>query len=326
MSNSFQTSPLAGECLLKARRFFRSVGLSENTCTLSTNQKVLIRSHHSPLPSGGRQYVAQFWEPLAAIPMDFDEYDYLEKMVEDSEPPKSDQRSNGGEETGKNEDKERSRSSRHRSEKNNDNDRRSKRAKSGEESRDREKERGSSHHRSSPKDVDRSDRDKQRGTRETRDRDRDKDRNREDRNGRGRDRDRERDRDKDRVRVKREHEKEREDRDQEKEKERSHRSGSRSERHGNERDREKSRDKEVKEKEREVKEPDRDRESRNAVVGVVDRGFALQLDINNSHFIFCRILILYCHVLYYNYYYISGLISHSHQYLFNERSYNVQVD
>ncbi|KAI3523961.1 hypothetical protein L1887_02508 [Cichorium endivia] len=49
---------------------------------------------------------------------------------------------------------------------------------------------------------------------------------------------------------------------------------------------------------------------------VLDRGFALQLDINNSHFIFCRILILYCHVFYYNYYYISGLISH--QKLFKE--------
>nr|KAJ0194166.1 hypothetical protein LSAT_V11C800453000 [Lactuca sativa] len=52
--------------------------------------------------------------------------------------------------------------------------------------------RRSSHHRSSPKDGVRSDRDKQRGTRETRDRDTDKDRSREDRNGKGRDKDRER--------------------------------------------------------------------------------------------------------------------------------------
>ncbi|XP_052622719.1 uncharacterized protein LOC122195401 [Lactuca sativa] len=102
--------------------------------------------------------------------------------------------------------------------------------------------RRSYHHCSSPKDGDRSDRDKQRGTRETRYRDRDKDRSREDRNGKGRDKDRERererdrggdrDRERDRVRVKREHgrepQKEREDRDQEKEKEheRPHRSGS----------------------------------------------------------------------------------------------------
>nr|KAJ0202023.1 hypothetical protein LSAT_V11C600330210 [Lactuca sativa] len=100
--------------------------------------------------------------------------------------------------------------------------------------------RRSSHHRSSPKDGVRSDRDKQRGTRETRDRDRDKDRSREDKNGKGRDKDRERERDRggdrdrerERVRVRREHgrepEKEREDRDQEKEKEheRPHQSGS----------------------------------------------------------------------------------------------------
>ncbi|XP_052620843.1 splicing factor U2af large subunit B-like [Lactuca sativa] len=79
--------------------------------------------------------------------------------------------------------------------------------------------RRSSHHRSSPKDGIRSDRDKQRGTRETRDIDRDKDRSREDINGKGRDKDRERERERDRggdrdrererVRVKREHRRER---------------------------------------------------------------------------------------------------------------------
>ncbi|CAH1425030.1 unnamed protein product [Lactuca virosa] len=269
--------------LLKSQRFFSECRPSRKH--FHSFQQPEGFNPQSPLLPGGRPYVAQFWELLADLTMDFDEYDYLEKMVENPEPPKSDQRANGGEETGKNEDKERSRSSRHRSEKSSD-DRRSKRAKSGEDSREREKERGSSHHRSSPKDGDRSDRDKQRGTRETRDRDRDKDRSREDRNGKGRDKDRERererdrggdrDRERDRVRVKREHgrepEKEREDRDQEKEKEheRPHRSGSRSERHGSERDREKSRDREVKdkerekekEKEREIREPDRDRESR----------------------------------------------------------------
>ncbi|KAL7597542.1 hypothetical protein Lser_V15G23189 [Lactuca serriola] len=141
------------------------------------------------------------------------------------------------------------------------------------------KERGSSHHRSSPKYGDSSDRDKQRGTRETRDRDRGKDRSREDRNGKGRDQDRERERERDRggdrdwerdrVRVKMEHgrepKKEREERDQEKEKEheRPHRSGSRSERHGSERDREKSRDREFKEKDKEKeKEKEKEREIR----------------------------------------------------------------
>ncbi|KVI04058.1 hypothetical protein Ccrd_017637 [Cynara cardunculus var. scolymus] len=237
--------------------------------------------------------------------MDFDEYDYLEKMVENSEPTKSEERANGGEETGKKEDKDRRPSSRHRSEKNND-ERRSKRAKSGEESRDRERERGSSHHRSSPRDGDRSDRDRQRSNRETKDRDKDK--SREERNGKSRDKDRERDRDRgvdrerERGRGRREHgrefEKEREEREQEKDQERPRRSVSRSERHGNDRDREKSRDREFKDRERErerekeVREPDRESRCarailrwsfwllsqaqglRNAVVGVV--GFALQ--------------------------------------------------
>ncbi|KAK9051907.1 hypothetical protein SSX86_028535 [Deinandra increscens subsp. villosa] len=223
----------------------------------NTSNKPEDFNPQSPLFSGVRQYIAQedlncvagfiftqCWGLFADFPMDFDEYEYLENMVENSDAPKSEQRANGGEETVKNEDKERRHSSRHRSDKHND-DRRSKRAKSGEESRDREKERGSSHHRSSPKD---GDRDRQRSHRETRDRDRD------------------RDMEKDHVRGRREHERGREEREKDKEHDRAHRSGSRSERHGNERDREKSRDKEVKdrekekEKEREVR--DSDRESR----------------------------------------------------------------
>ncbi|KAI7747760.1 hypothetical protein M8C21_028509 [Ambrosia artemisiifolia] len=172
--------------------------------------------------------------------MDFDEYEYLEKMVEN--PDVSEQKANGGEETGKNEDKERRHSSRHRTDRNSD-DRRSKRAKSGEELHDRERERGSSHHRSSPKD---GDRDRQRSSRETRDRDR------------------ERDRDRDRVRGRREYEREREEKDKDKEHDRAHRSGSRSERHANERDREKSRDREVRDRERE-KEREREREKEREI-------------------------------------------------------------
>ncbi|PWA59771.1 splicing factor, CC1-like protein [Artemisia annua] len=205
--------------------------------------------------------------------MDFDEYDYLEKTVENSEAPKPEERANGVEETDKKEDKERRQSSRHRSEKSHD-ERSSKRAKSGEESRDRDTERGSSRHRSSPKDSDRSDRDRHRSSRETRDRDKDK--GREERNGKGRDRDRERERDRDRgadrerdrVRGRREHgresEKEREDKEQDKDLDRPHRSGSRSERTGNDRDKEKSRDRETKdrdgEKSREREVIDRDGE------------------------------------------------------------------
>ncbi|KAL8228351.1 hypothetical protein R6Q57_015935 [Mikania cordata] len=167
--------------------------------------------------------------------MDFDEYEYLEKMVENSDAPESEQRANGSEKTVKSEDKERRHSLRHRSDKNND-DRSSKRAKSGEELRDREREKGSSHHRSSPKEGDRN---RQKSHHETRDRDRDKER--------------------DRMRGRRDHEREREEREKGKEHDRSHRTGSRSERHGNERDREKSRDIEVKDRERE-KEREKERE------------------------------------------------------------------
>ncbi|KAI3745243.1 hypothetical protein L1987_58352 [Smallanthus sonchifolius] len=208
----------------------------------------------SPLFSGVRQYIVQedlksvagstqCWGLLTDGLMDFDEYEYLEKMVENTDAPKSEQRANDGEETVKNEDKERRHSSRHRSDKNND-DRRSKRAKSGEELRDREKERGSSHHRSSPKD---GDRDRQRSHRETRDRDRDRER--------------------DRVRGRRDHEREREEREKDKEPDRTHRSGSRTERQGNERDREKSRDREIKDREKErerEKEKEKEREIRES--------------------------------------------------------------
>ncbi|GKA67416.1 hypothetical protein Tco_0767333, partial [Tanacetum coccineum] len=40
--------------------------------------------------------------PEAVCPMDFDKYDYLEKAVENSDAPKSEERANGVEETDKN--------------------------------------------------------------------------------------------------------------------------------------------------------------------------------------------------------------------------------
>ncbi|GFY94568.1 splicing factor, CC1-like protein [Actinidia rufa] len=207
--------------------------------------------------------------------MDFDEYDYLEKTVENLEPQKLKESLDGGEETLKSGEKESIRSSKHKSEKNDDDlNHRSKRSKSGDDSRDREIERGSSRHRSSPRDGERSDRDRPRSSREHRDRD--KERDREERNGK--DRHRDRDRDKERVRDRdREREsdrdrnrRERDHHDNEKEidreREQSRRSRSHSERRREEPDRERSRDREYKEREmeREREHRERDRESRYA--------------------------------------------------------------
>ncbi|GMN38210.1 hypothetical protein TIFTF001_007445 [Ficus carica] len=190
--------------------------------------------------------------------MDFDEYEYLEKTVENPEAPKAKETANGVEESVKSSEKDRNRSSKHRSDdKDDEREHRSKRSKSGEESRDqdRRKERGSSGRRSRSRD---GERDRHRSSREHRDRDR------EERNGK--ERERERDRDKDKERRERDREGDREkDRDKERERERSRRSRSHSERHRSELDeRERSRDGEFrerdKEKEKEVR--DRDRESR----------------------------------------------------------------
>ncbi|XP_057500152.1 uncharacterized protein LOC130784334 isoform X2 [Actinidia eriantha] len=204
--------------------------------------------------------------------MDFDEYDYLEKTVENLEPQKLKESLDGGEETLKSGEKESIRSSKHKSEKNDDDlNHRSKRSKSGDDSRDREIERGSSRHRSSPRDGERSDRDRPRSSREHRDRD--KDRDREERNGkdrhrdrdrdkeRVRDRDREKDSDRDRNRRERDHDNEKEI---DREREQSRRSRSHSERRREEPDRERSRDREYKEREmeREREHRERDRESR----------------------------------------------------------------
>ncbi|WRX14434.1 RNA recognition motif domain - like 10 [Theobroma cacao] len=173
--------------------------------------------------------------------MDFDEYEYLEKTVENTEPQKAKEDGNGGIDSVKSEERNRSRSSKHKREERADDyeneHRRSKRSKSREESSrdlDRHKERGS---RDGEKDRHRSSREH-----------RDKDRDREERNGRDRERERERDR------KERDRESER-DRDREKERERSTRSQSRSER-----EQERSRDREFSERESR----ERDRESRCA--------------------------------------------------------------
>ncbi|ESQ50823.1 hypothetical protein EUTSA_v10022624mg [Eutrema salsugineum] len=167
--------------------------------------------------------------------MDFDEYEYLEKTVENPH-LENEVGNGGGDEKAKPEVKERSRSSRHRSDEKRDEDedgRRSKRSRSHHRSRSRDRERD--RHRSS-----REHRDKERG-----DRDREKDRDKEERNGK----DRERDRDKDRDSKGRDHDKDRE-------RDRSRRSKSRSERH---RSQEREKSQEIETKERDTKDRDRDR-------------------------------------------------------------------
>ncbi|KAG5526829.1 hypothetical protein RHGRI_032933 [Rhododendron griersonianum] len=219
--------------------------------------------------------------------MEFDEYDYLENAVENREPQKVKEAVDGGEEILESEEKGRSRSSKHKSDRNDDDsNRRSKRSKSGEESRDRDRERGSSRHRSSPRDGERTDRNRPRSSREHRDgrdrdmdrdrnrergREKDSDRDREERNGkdrhrgpdRNKDRDRDRDggRDKDRREGNRDNEKE-----TDREPEQSHRSRSHSERQHDEQVGERSRDRaENKEMEREHRENRRHKEKKEEV-------------------------------------------------------------
>ncbi|KAM7475168.1 hypothetical protein LguiB_022411 [Lonicera macranthoides] len=183
--------------------------------------------------------------------MDFDEYEYLEKMVESPEPQKSKETTNGGEASVKPKDKDRSRSSKHRRDENGKGlSHQSKRSKSRDEPRDRDLGRGFSHHHSSPRDGERSERN---GKERQRHRDRDSDRDG------GINKQRERDRDR-RVRN-REHKK-----DREREREGERRSGSHSERHTDELVREKSQDGEKglekeysgREKERDSIEPTRE--------------------------------------------------------------------
>ncbi|KAI6701022.1 hypothetical protein NL676_015346 [Syzygium grande] len=79
--------------------------------------------------------------------MDFDEYEYLEKTVENPEPHKVKEVANGGEGTLNSGDRRRSRSSKHKDEENEDDaDHLSKRSKSGDKPRDNDR-RGSSRHR-----------------------------------------------------------------------------------------------------------------------------------------------------------------------------------
>ncbi|KAE8008798.1 hypothetical protein FH972_005274 [Carpinus fangiana] len=197
--------------------------------------------------------------------MDFDAYDYLEKTVENPEPQKEKESAlNGGGETGKSGDKDRSRSLKHRSDERDDNvEHHSKRSRSGDDSRDRgrdrNRERGSSHQRSRSGD---GERDRHRSSREHKDKERDgdRDRDREERNGKERDEDRDREPDRDRDRGRRERVRESE---RDRERERSRRSGSRSERHRSDHDeRERSRDRELRERERDRELRERDKESR----------------------------------------------------------------
>ncbi|XP_020889374.1 RNA-binding protein 39 isoform X1 [Arabidopsis lyrata subsp. lyrata] len=164
--------------------------------------------------------------------MDFDEYEYLEKTVENPH-LENEVGNGGGDEKVKSEGRERSRSSRHRGDEKKERD---------EDEDGRRSKRSRSHHRSRSRDRER---DRHRSSREHRDRDREKDIDKEERNGK----DRERDRDKDRDGKGRDHEKDRE-------RDRSRRSRSRSERH---RSQEREKSLEIEPKERETKDRDRDR-------------------------------------------------------------------
>ncbi|PKA55658.1 Nucleolin 1 [Apostasia shenzhenica] len=164
--------------------------------------------------------------------MDFDEYDYLEKTVENPEFAKLPANGGGG---SRSEEKDRIRSSKRRSddvERREDDSRQSKRSKSEGEG-DRHREKGYLRHRSQSRD---GERDRNRSGRE----------HREVRDGKVRERVRERERDRARERER--------EMEREKERERSRRSGSRSDRYrDDERDRHReSRDREYRERERET--------------------------------------------------------------------------
>ncbi|KAL9262829.1 RNA-binding protein 39-like protein [Drosera capensis] len=209
--------------------------------------------------------------------MDFDEYEYLEKTVENPEPQQTKHSVNGGEETVKSGDRDQSRSSKRRS-REDDDDNRSRSRKSGDDSHDRDRHRErSSSHLSRSRDVDRSERDKERhrSSREHRDKDgesesrngrerdhgrdkeRERDRERERERGRGRDRDKEKDSDRDKIESTRERR-----REGGKEDEHERRSRSHSVKH--QEDRAKSRDRDRREGEKECELRERDRDDRYA--------------------------------------------------------------
>ncbi|CAK9316003.1 unnamed protein product [Citrullus colocynthis] len=187
--------------------------------------------------------------------MDFDEYDYLEKTVENPEGQKVKETANGGDADMKSGDKHRSRSSKYKSDSKDDGEHRSKRSKSEDESRDqvRHRDRTSSRHRSRSRERDR---DRHRSSKENRGKE-DREGNQEERSSKDRDdRDKERSHDRDR-RVG--------DGERNRERERSRRSRSRSERHRSDRDegiRERSRDNELREREKERESRERGRDGR----------------------------------------------------------------
>lgn len=170
--------------------------------------------------------------------MDFDEYEYLEKTVENPEVKKLEGKANGGDRVVEYEEKDRGRSSKRRSvdDDGDDLDHPSKPSRSRNESYDHEKER-SSRHGSSGRDREKGDRDRHASSREHRTRDKDES------SGKERNRDRERDSDKkrngNRERRERDFEK---DRIKEEEQERSKRSRNQPERHQDERGGERSKD------------------------------------------------------------------------------------
>ncbi|TYI89378.1 hypothetical protein E1A91_D03G052200v1 [Gossypium mustelinum] len=180
--------------------------------------------------------------------MDFDEYEYLEKTVEEQEDSKKKTKDGGGA-GDKSERSYRKRDS-ERDEEDDEGKSSSKKSRSGreeddEERRDRDKDR-----RRSSRDRERErerDRDRDLERRSSRGREKEKDRER-DRERERRDRDKEKEKEKERDKERREREKERERRERQKEKERERerreRSSSRSRRHESELEREKERDRE----------------------------------------------------------------------------------
>ncbi|TYG75729.1 hypothetical protein ES288_D03G055900v1 [Gossypium darwinii] len=180
--------------------------------------------------------------------MDFDEYEYLEKTVEEQEDSKKKTKDGGGA-GDKSERSYRKRDS-ERDEEDDEGKSSSKKSRSGreeddEERRDRDKDR-----RRSSRDRERErerDRDRDLERRSSRGREKEKDRER-DRERERRDRDKEKEKEKERDKERREREKERERRERHKEKERERerreRSSSRSRRHESELEREKERDRE----------------------------------------------------------------------------------
>ncbi|CAM8987418.1 unnamed protein product [Rhodiola kirilowii] len=192
--------------------------------------------------------------------MDFDEYDYLEKAVENPKSPEVKEVGNGGDDVRKSNDKER-KSSRHGGGRDVEDARYpSKRSKDESRENGRRDEKGSSRHRSPSRDLERSEPDQGRSrhrskNKEEHDKDR-RERNteRDGRTGREKNRDGDRERDRHRERTERDRDNGRErdkGRDKERDETKSRRSRSRSERHHNGQDVENNQLLENQEKEKE---------------------------------------------------------------------------